>query len=299
VLSILFAVVAAAANAVSSVLQRKGAMKTPPERQSGLRVVVAQLHHRAFFGGFGLLIVGFLAQAAALSVGSLAVVQPILAAELPITLLVASRVFRRPLHRREWTAIAGMAGGLAAALAAASPTEGGHNPADLPLAAGCGSACALLLITAVIGWRLQGAPRAALLGITSGGLFGVTATLMATVTARAQSGVGTLFSSWQLYAMALAGLAALVVLQQAYGAGVLNASQPGVTIVDPIIAVALGVTVFHEKLRLGWLLPIEIAALGAIVFGAIEMSRSPLASSEADDDHNSEPSGRSVVAQGN
>jgi hypothetical protein len=84
-LSILFAVVAAAANAVSSVLQRKGAMKTPPERQSGLRVVVAQLHHRAFFGGFGLLIVGFLAQAAALSVGSLAVVQPILAAELPIT----------------------------------------------------------------------------------------------------------------------------------------------------------------------------------------------------------------------
>lgn len=287
-LSILFALLAAVANAVSSVLQRKGAMETPPERKSGLRVVIAQLHHRVFFGGIGLLIIGFLAQAAALSMGSLAVVQPILAAELPITLLVAARVFRHPLHRREWTAIAAMAGGLAAALAAASPTPGRHLPGQIPLALGCGSACVLLGVTAAIGWHVQKAPRAAFLGVTSGGLFGVTATLMATVTVRAENGPAELFASWQLYAMALVGLAALVVLQQAYGAGVLNAAQPGVTIVDPIIAVALGVMVFHEKLRLGWLLPLEIAAIGSIIFGAIEMSRSPLASTEADSERKPE-----------
>jgi drug/metabolite transporter (DMT)-like permease len=288
-LSILFAMVAAVANAVSSVLQRKGAMQTPPERQSGLRVVVAQLHHRVFFGGVGLLIVAFLAQAVALSVGSLAVVQPILAAELPVTLLVAARVFRRPLHRREWTAIVAMAGGLAAALAAAAPTAGRHSPGAVPLALGCGSATVLLALIAAVGWRMRGASRAALFGITSGGLFGVTATLMADVTARAQAGPAELFGSWQLYAMAVAGLAALVVLQQAYGAGVLNASQPGVTIVDPIIAVVLGVTVFHERLRLGWLLPLEIAAIGSIIFGAIEMSRSPLAASDTDSDREAEP----------
>lgn len=288
-LSLLVALLAAAANAVSSVLQRKGAMETPPERQSGLRVVVAQLHHPAFFGGFALLVVGFLCQATALSLGSLAVVQPVLAAELPITLLVASRIFRRALHRREWIAIAAMAGGLAAALVAARPTPGNRNPADVPLAIGCGSACAFLAIIAVVGWQLRGSPRAALLGITSGGLFGVTASLMTTVTVRAQAGAATLFTSWQLYAMAAAGLAALIVLQQAYGAGVLNASQPGVTIADPIIAVILGVTIFGEQLRLGWLLPVEIAAVGAIVFGAIEMSRSPLAASDAESRHDSEP----------
>jgi drug/metabolite transporter (DMT)-like permease len=224
--------------------------------------------------------VGFLCQATALSLGSLAVVQPVLAVELPITLLVASRVFRRPLHRREWTAIAAMAGGLATALAAAAPTPGNRNPANLPLAIGCGSACAFLAIIAIVCWQLRGSPRAALLGVTSGGLFGVTATLMTTVTVRAQAGFVTLFSSWQLYAMAVVGLTALIVLQQAYGAGVLNASQPGVTIADPIIAVILGVTVFGETLRLGWLLPLEIAAIALIVFGAIEMSHSPLAASD-------------------
>jgi drug/metabolite transporter (DMT)-like permease len=275
---------------MSSVLQRKGAMETPPERQSGLRVVIAQLHHPVFFGGFALLVVGFLCQATALRLGSLAVVQPVLAAELPITLLFASRVFRRPLHRRKWIAIAAMAGGLAVALAAAAPTPGKRNPADVPLAIGCGSALAFLAVIALVGWHLRGSPRAALLGITSGGLFGVTATLMTTVTVRAQAGLQTLFTSWQLYAMAIVGLAALIVLQQAYGAGVLNASQPGVTIADPIIAVILGVTVFGEKLRLGWLLPIEIAAIGAIVFGAVEMSRSPLAASDsASRDETTEP----------
>lgn len=288
-LSIVFAVLAAIANALSSVLQRKGAMQTPPERQSGFRVVVAQLHHRVFFGGIGMLIIGFLAQAAALRVGSLAVVQPILAAELPVTLVIASRVFRRPLHGRQWMAIVAMAGGLAAGLAAAAPTSGKHLPNDVILALACGSACLLLGFIAALGWRMRGAARAALLGITSGGLFGVTATLMATVTVLAQSGPAQLFTSWQLYAMALAGLGALVVLQQAYGAGGLNASQPGVTIADPIIAVALGVTVFHEKIRLGWLVPLEIAAIALIVFGAIEMSRSPLATSGADSQPEAEP----------
>jgi drug/metabolite transporter (DMT)-like permease len=288
-LSILFALLAAAANAVSSVLQRKGALDTPPEKKSGLRVVLSQLHHPVFFGGIGLLTLGFLAQATALSFGSLAVVQPILATELPITLVVAARVFRRPLHRREWTAIAAMAGGLAAALAAAAPTPGGQPSGDLPLALACGSACGLLGLTAAAGWRTRGAGRAALLGVTSGGLFGVTATLMAAVTERAQAGPAELFSSWQLYAMVAVGLTSLVVLQQAYGAGVLGAAQPGVTIVDPIIAVTLGVAVFHEKLRLGWLVPLELAAIASIVFGAIEMSRSPLAANETDRERPNEP----------
>jgi drug/metabolite transporter (DMT)-like permease len=289
VLSVLFAVIAAGANAMSSVLQRKSAMATPPDSQSGLRVVIAQLHHKVWFEGFGLLLIGFLGQAAALSVGSLAVVQPVLAAELPITLVVASRMFRRPLGRREKIAIVAMAGGLAAALAAAAPTPGNRDPSSIRMALGCGCALALLAVIAAIGWRMRSSARAALFGVTSGGLFGVTATLMSTVTARAQLGAAPLFSSWQLYAMAVSGLAALVVLQQAYGAGVLTASQPGVTIVDPIIAVVLGVAVFGEKLRMGWLLPLEIAAIAFIVFGAVEMSRSPLAANDASDQQETEP----------
>jgi drug/metabolite transporter (DMT)-like permease len=278
VLSVLFAVLAAAANAVSSVLQRKGAISAPPDRTGGLRVVVEQLHHKVWFGGFGLLVVGFFAQAAALSVGSLAAVQPILAAELPFTLIIAARLLRGRLGKREWLAVLAMTGGLAAALAAAAPTAGRPDTSGLAWAVGCGCVLAVLAATAATGWRLDGPARAALLGASAGGLFGLTAAFMATVTSRAQGGVVELVGSWQLYAMIAGGFAALVVLQQAYGAGLLAAAQPGVTIVDPIVAVVLGVTLFGEQLRLGWLVVIELAGIAAIVFGALELSRSPLLS---------------------
>lgn len=285
VLSVLLAVLAAAANAFSSVLQRKGALEAPPERSSGLRVVVEQLHHKVWFGGFACLVAGFLLQATALSLGSVAMVQPILAAELPITLVLAARIFRQSLGRREWWAVAAMAGGLAAALVSAAPSAGDTDPGGIVELVGCGVAVGALLVITLLGWHLHGSPRAALLGVSTGGLFGVTATLMATVTVRAQSGPAALFGAWQLYAMAALGVTAVVVLQQAYGAGVLAASQPGVTIVDPIVAVVLGVTVFGEQLRLGWLIPVEIAAIGAIIVGALELSRSPVArSQDADPD---------------
>ena len=275
-LTLVFAVLAASANALSSVLQRKGALSEPDEESRGLKVVLDQLHHKAWFGGFAMLIAGFLLQAAALSVGSLAVVQPVLAAELPLTLLIASRVFHRGLGRREWLAVLAMAAGLAALLGAASPTQGRSDASGLAWALGSGAVVLVLAITAGTGWSVHGQMRAGFLGATSGGLFGLTAAFMATATQRAQNGPGALFSAWQLYAMALAGMGALVVLQQAYAAGMLTVAQPGVTIADPIVAVGLGVGIFGEQVRLGWLLPLEIVAVLAIGFGAVELSRSPL-----------------------
>lgn len=277
-LSVLFAALAAAANALSSVLQRKGAMSAPAEHGSGPRVVLDQLQNKLWFGGIALMTAAFLLQAAALSVGSLAVVQPVLAGELPMTLLIAARLFHRRLGWREWAAVAAMAGGLAAALAAAAPTPGDPEASGLAWAIGLGTALGALAVTTLIGWRSSGAMRAAFFGTTAGGLFGVTAALMNTVTDRAQRGVGPLFGSWQLYAMAVGGCAAVFILQQAYAAGVLAAAQPGVTLVDPVVAVVLGVTLFHEQLRLGWLSVIELIALLALVAGAIELSRSPLTS---------------------
>lgn len=277
-IGILFAVLAAAANALSSVLQRKGAMSAPPEHASGWRVVVDQLHHKVWFEGFGLLIIGFLLQAAALAESSLALVQPILACELPFTLLVAVRIIGGRLGRREWLAVAAMAGGLGALLASAAPTTGHADTSGPGWAWGCG--CALLVLGAVAaaGWRFRGASSAALLGVAAGGMFGLTATFMANVTERAQQGFVPLFASWQLYAMIAGGFAAIAILQQAYGAGTLAAAQPGVTMADPVVAAALGIALFDERIRLGWLIPVELIGIAAIAIGAIELSRSPLVS---------------------
>lgn len=277
-LSVVFALLAAVANALSSVLQRKAARMAPPEQARGLRIVVEQLHNPVWFGGFGLMIVAFVLQATALGFGRLAVVQPVLAVELPFTLLLAARTFSRRIGRRTWIGIAAMVCGLATALAAAAPSAG-RTEASAVSWAWCGGG-ALVAIAAVstAGFATRGALRAALFGVSAGGLFGVTATFITTVLDRASHGSAALFGAWQLYALALAGIAAVVALQEAYGSGPLPYAQPGVTLIDPIVAVVLGALLFGERLRGGWLVPLEVAGALLIVAGAVELSRSPLAS---------------------
>jgi drug/metabolite transporter (DMT)-like permease len=281
VLAILLAALAAGANALSSVLQRKAARSAPPEQARGVRLILGQLRRPAFFGGIVGLIAGFLLQAAALSQGPLALVQPVLAVELPFTLLLAGLVFHRRLGPREWLATGLMAGGLAAALAASAPSGGSPLGTSGPSwAAGVGGAAVALGLLATAGARATGPRRAALLGTVAGGLFGLTAVLMSAATATARQGIGALAGSWQVYAMAAAGLAAVGMLQPAYRAGLLAAAQPGVTLADPLLAVVLGVTLFGEHLRLGWLVLPAVLGLAGVVVGVVLLARSPLLGDE-------------------
>ena len=275
-ITIICATCAAASNALSSVLQRKAALSTPLNRRGGLRIVLEVLRHKVWFGGFALLILGFLLQAAALSTGALAVVQPILAAELPLTLVIAAPILGGRLARRELLAALVMAAGLALALGAAAPSGGRTEASGVGWAVGCGVSVAVIALIVLVGIRVGRPTSAAFFGIAAGGLFGLTAAFMVTVTARAQEGPAALFASWQLYAMAVSGVAALMVLQEAYAAGTLAAAQPGVTIADPILAVALGVFMFGEQIRTGWLVPLELIGIAGIAFGSITLSRSPL-----------------------
>ncbi len=94
-------------------------------------------------------------------------------------------------------------------------------------------------------------------------------------------GVAALFTSWQLYATAVAGVGALFLLQNALQAGTLVAVQPCLTLGDALISILYGVTLFGEDLRTGWGLFPELLALGLIAAGCVELARSPLASGNA------------------
>ena len=101
-LTYLLAVLAAGANATSSVLQRKANRRAPRRENMSLRLIWSLAHEPVWFGGILAVTVGFLLQAAALGGGQLSVVEPILVLELPATLILASRVFETRMHRREW-----------------------------------------------------------------------------------------------------------------------------------------------------------------------------------------------------
>ena len=276
-LSIVLAVLAAMGNATASVLQRK-ATTTQDENASALQLILGLARTPAWLGGIGAMAVGFLLQAGALATGPISLVQPVLIVELSFTLLLAAAVFHRRLHRREWGAVAGMSIGLAVLLETLHPTGGDSYAAPLiRWLLGTAITLGIVVVLIVLGFRTRGAGRAAYLGVATGMGFGFTAALLSQVAAahRAAGFVGV-FSSWQTYLLIGLGPGFVFLLQKALQAGTLVASQPALTLANPIVAAGFGVAVFGEHVRGGgWL---ALAVLGAVLIAAstVVLARSPL-----------------------
>ena len=279
-LCVIFALLTAASNASAAVLQRKAAAQVPPERSMHVSLVADLMRRRVWLAGIGLVIVAALCQAAALAFGPIALVQPIFIIELPVTLVLATLILRnrQAVHQLPWAAIITTTIALGAGLAIASPSGATDSAQDTSwIIALIATACfEALLITAALG--VHGEPRAALLGLAAACGYALTAALMKNAMADLNTGTVRLFTNWHIYATAAAGVGALFLLQNALQAGSLVASQPMLTVGDALISISLGVTLFSEQLRVGWWLLPEILALAAIIFGCVQIAKSPLAS---------------------
>lgn len=132
VLGAALAVLAAASNAAGSVLQRR-ASRDRTEGSTAWRALVELLRRPGWSAGIAAHVVGFVLQGVALGFALITIVQPLLVAELPFTLILSALVFRAPLSRRAWAAVAITAAGLSLFLFSLSPT-GGH-PLTTPVAA--------------------------------------------------------------------------------------------------------------------------------------------------------------------
>jgi drug/metabolite transporter (DMT)-like permease len=286
ILSYLLAVLAACANATSSVLQRKANRRVPEKENLRLRLIWSLFHQPVWFGGVLAIIAGFLLQATALSGGELAVVEPVLVLELPATLILASWVFRARLRWREWSTTAAMAAGLAGLMFFLAPSGGRSAPSGWYVWV-AGILMNLAVVGALVVWahhRGQGgsaggrrrAARAGVLGAAAGAQFGLTATLMKGVTGSFSQGLGALFSSWQLYGMVASGLLGMFLLQSAMNAGRLIAAQPAITLSDPVVSVLWGVLAFGEKVRGGWFAVAAAVCALVIATAVLVLARSPL-----------------------
>jgi drug/metabolite transporter (DMT)-like permease len=288
-LTYLLAVLAACANGASSVLQRKAGREVPQRQNLSLKLIWTLVHKPVWFGGVLAVIAGFLLQATALGNGDLSVVEPILVLELPVTLILASRVFGSRLHMREWGAAAAMTAGLAGLLYSLSPSAG-HTQDVRWYGWAVGIGINLAFIAVMVAWGRRGpagqghnghsssAQQAAVLAIGAGSAFGLTAALMKGMTNAYARGFSALFTSWQLYGMIAAGALGMFLVQSAMNAGGLIAAQPGLTLSDPIVSILWGVLVFHEQVRGGWFIAPEIASGLIMASAVVVLARSPLLS---------------------
>jgi drug/metabolite transporter (DMT)-like permease len=277
-LSVALALVAACSNATSNILQRMANREETGVRTLSLTLVKDLLRRPLWLAGVGAVTLSFVLQASALRYGPLALVEPLIVAELPLTFVGAAVVLRAPLGRREWTAAVVMAGGLAALVGLLDPSGG--NPGSVPAMrwaiglALCGGAVVALVVAGV---RRRGDRRAALYGVATGIQFGVTAALMKGAVASLAGGVGAVFGAWETYAMVAAGIGGMFLLQNALQAGKIVAAQPGITLLDPFVAIVWGVFAFGEQpapgaVRLG----LALAGGLVMVAGAVLLSRSPV-----------------------
>jgi len=118
--------------------------------------------------------------------------------------------------------------------------------------------------------------RAALLGIATGASLGFTSSLLKAVTVVfAQSGVAATLGAWQLWLALAWGGGTFGLLQLTLRSGRLVASQPGITLADPLVAIAWGGLAYGENMNGGLAIIGTLLAACCLVGGAVLLAKAP------------------------
>lgn len=266
--------------ALGTVLQQRAGASAPSlGAHSGL--VLRMARRPVWLAGIAADGLGFVAQAGALAIGRLSVVQPLLAVSVVFALPLGVRLSGQRVHRHEVAAAVLVVLALAGFLALAHPA-GGRSGAPL-------SAWALVAIIftavcvplALLGHRGPAARRAALLGTAAGLLFALSAALTKAVVHQLGTGLIHTLGSWELYALVGIGYASMTLNQLALNTGSLAATIASSSASDPIAGVVLGLALFHESLHLtglravGVLGAFALALVGTVVLAESQEQTAP------------------------
>jgi drug/metabolite transporter (DMT)-like permease len=225
---------------------------------------------------FGTLMLGLaiVLQLTSLRFAALIVVQPIGAIALVVTAILNARVTRTHLSRKVIRAIVLCVGGVAifVSVAAPSATDTAISDDDLRTIL-----LLLLVVLVVIGalyavFRTRMTPIAYIIG--AGILYGFVATMAKTVINRVIAGQFDWFTVLCVVGLAAAGVGGFYLVQTAYAVGPPDLVIAGLTVVDPIVAVGIGVLVLGEAQNAPlWAIPAFLVAGGIAVFGVFQLAR--------------------------
>lgn len=133
--------------------------------------------------------------------------------------------------------------------------------------------------------------RAGMRGLAAGIGYGATAVLFSAAGATASGGVGPIATTSQTYAAVLVGLGSFYLLQNSLNSGLLVATEPGLTLANPIVAVTWGLVLFGEQARTGPWLVGSVTGGVLLVAGTLVLTRSPVLQSGSRDTDQEETAG--------
>ena len=278
-MDVVLALVAALFFAFGTVLQQRAGLEKPSEG-AGASLLLRMAKRPVWLAGIAADALGFVAQAVALAIGRLAVVQPLLVSTVVFALPLGARFTGQRIRRLDIVAAVLVVGALVAFLTISEPS-GGRDDAPLDQWLIAFGACGLVCAPLVVLGRFGSAPRrAAMLGTATGVLFALSAALTKVVADEFDDGVLGIFVDWHLYALIVVGYASMTLNQLALNTGSLAPAVATSLAFDPIASVILGVTLLDESLHTTPLEAVGTAlALAAALAGMAILARSQSQSS--------------------
>lgn len=243
-LSVVLSIVSAVAYAGGAIVQEQVALTSPGQTYAPVR-------RPAWWAAVGLTGLGGLLHVVALAFGPLSLVQPLGALTIVFALPMAALFVRRKAGAAAWRgaimATVGLAGLLS--LVGASDANSLSGPQRLVLGVVAGGSVVALMVAGRAAHR-HPAVRSVLLAVASGIAFSMSSVYTKTVAVDWSRHV-SLADLSSLAAIGVFATAGMLLSQASYRGAGLEAPLATLTVVNPVVAAAVGITMFGETFRYG------------------------------------------------
>ncbi|MFF8506988.1 DMT family transporter [Streptomyces sp. NPDC015492] len=260
-LSVLLALVSAVAYAAAAIVQERVAASAAGPRYAPLR-------SPAWWGSVLLNGLGAALHVAALAYGPLSLVQPLGALTIVFALPMAALFVGRRAGSRAWRGAVMATAGLAGLLSLTSGAEArALSDGDRWLLAGCtfGVVAALFAAAHLIGRSVL---RSVVLAAAAGVSFGIASVFTKSVAEEWTSSAP--LAEWTaLLVLSALAVTGLLLSQASYRGAGLAAPLATVTVVNPVVAAAVGLTLFGESFRYGAAGTVAALISGAVAAGGL------------------------------
>ncbi|TSD99243.1 hypothetical protein FOS14_12860 [Skermania sp. ID1734] len=278
----LLGLAAAAFLAVGFVLQQHAAEEEPAALRLHPGLLLDLARRPRWLLGIASMVVGQVLSAVALDQGALALVEPLLAANLLFALPLTALYHRIRVPPADLVGAAILIVGLGVFVAASQP-EGGstRSPGVLAWSLAFAALAAVLAVLLILQRRANTEMAAGLLATGAGLLFGMQDTLTQGLDNLVDRGLLHAVTNWMPYALVALAILGLLLAQSAFNEASLSSSLPPITATEPVVGIALALALYGEGIRTTPLaITGEVLGLVAIVVGIVVVGRSPIVTGE-------------------
>ena len=262
-----FGLLAAFAYALGIVLEQRADLQVPAS-EADPRFLGQIVRKPVWLIGGLLQIGGWALQAAALSKGSLVVVQTLLSVSLVFAMLLGLWLTRQRFNRWSLIGASSTLVGITLFVVFGQPQGGQFEPSATDWWVSALVVVGVGAVLVFVGYRNKSAPRAALLGTAAGMAFALQAAVTKVLVTEFGHGLLAVLTTWPLYAFIVPTVGGYVLQQWALRTGFLAPATAAVNGSTLAVSVILGIFIFGESISQGHsrLVP-ALVGLGLVALG--------------------------------